>query len=142
MNKLSRILVLLLSLAGVLFIRFYEQHLFYDPLIEFFRYEQHQQSALPDLDMGSYIWNMAYRFLLNGIFSLLAIWALFGKKEYIKLSVILFGALLLVLLLVLYLILTTSQSGSYMGLFYVRRFLMQPLFALLLIPAFYFHKKA
>jgi exosortase F-associated protein len=29
-----------------------------------------------------------------------------------------------------------------LGLFYVRRFLIQPLFLLVLIPAFYFQKKA
>lgn len=141
MNKLYRIVLLFLGLAGVLLVRLYEQHLFYDPLIDFFRSGQHQHSGLPDLEMGRYVYHMAYRFLLNGIFSLLVIWALFEKREYIQLSAVLFTVLLLVLLLALYLTLITSQSGSYMGLFYVRRFLMQPLFALLLIPAFYFQKK-
>jgi exosortase F-associated protein len=31
--------------------------------------------------------------------------------------------------------------GGHLALFYVRRFLIQPIFLLLLIPAFYFQKK-
>jgi exosortase F-associated protein len=39
-------------------------------------------------------------------------------------------------------LLESSAAGEHMALFYVRRFLIQPLFLLLLLPAFYFHKRS
>lgn len=138
-SKWIRFAMLMVSLLGVLLIRAYQQDLFYDPFIEFFK-ENHHQDTLPELSMGKYLLHVIGRYLLNALFSLLALWALFQNKDFLKFSALLMLGLLVLLLPVLVILIETSEPGSYMGLFYVRRFLMQPLLVMLLIPAFYFQK--
>ena len=55
---------------------------------------------------------------------------------------VLLSSLLVDLMIAFVLLLNTSADGDHMALFYVRRFLIQPLFLLLLLPAFYFHKRS
>ena len=129
----------MIALIGVLAVRAFEQDLFYDPLIEFFKGD-HQHMAIPELVWGKYLLHVLGRYVLNSLLSLLALWALFQNKDYIKFSGLLMLGLLVLLLPALVLLIKSSEPGSYMALFYVRRFLMQPLLVLLLIPAFYFQK--
>jgi len=133
-------------LAAVLFgflilIRMFEGELFYDPLISFFKVD-HSTEQLPAFDAFKLVLHLSLRFLLTTGVSLLILWVLFRKKEIIKLSGVLYGLLFIVLLVVFLVLVQSSQSGGHLALFYVRRFLIQPIFLLLLIPAFYFQKKA
>lgn len=129
----------MIALIGVLAVRAFEQDLFYDPLIEFFKGD-HQHMPIPELKWGKYLLHVVGRYVLNSLLSLLALWALFQNKDYLKFSGLLMLGLLVLLLPALVLLIKSSEPGSYMALFYVRRFLMQPLLVLLLIPAFYFQK--
>lgn len=132
--------------AGVLVlllvaIRAFQDILFYDPLIEFFKVD-HSTEVLPAFDTVKLIGNTALRFGLNTILSLGVLWILFRKKEILKLSALLYG-IIFVLLIVAFIVLLNSEAArGHLALFYVRRFLIQPIFLLLLIPAFYFQKKS
>ncbi|MFC7356653.1 exosortase F system-associated protein [Jejudonia soesokkakensis] len=134
----------LLPVAGLflllIVIRMYEEVLFYDPLIDFFKSE-YATKALPAFDLLKLLGFTVLRFLLNTLISLLIIWVLFQKKEIIKLSGVLYLVLFVVLMLAFYVSLQISEAGNYMLLFYIRRFLIQPLFLLILVPAFYFQLK-
>ena len=141
MNKLISILVLTLLCVFLVMLRLFETDLFYDPLILFFKVD-HSTAQLPEFDTLKLVGFVLLRFLLTTGISLLILWVLFRKKEIVKLSAILYGVLLVVLLVAFLLLIQSSESGGHMALFYVRRFLIQPIFLLLLIPAFYFQKKA
>lgn len=140
MKRLYRIVSIFILVIFLVLIRAYEDSLFYDPLLEFFKIN-YKTLPLPEMDTFTLQTNISLRFLLNTIISLAIIWLVFRDKEFIKLSGILYSILFAVLFLIFSFIIFTSEgTGSHLVLFYVRRFLIQPLFLLLLVPAFYFQK--
>ena len=141
MNKIVTIISILLVLFALIGVRFFEEDLFYDPLIGFFKSDYADQT-LPSFDTFNLVLSIGFRYILNTIFSLALLWLIFKKVEIIKLSSILYLILFLLLLASYLLLIYNYKEGSYLTLFYVRRFLIQPLFLLILLPAFYFQKKA
>ena len=141
MSKISSVISLVLLVVSLVLVRMFEADLFYDPLILFFKGD-HSTVPLPEFDTLKLVAFMLLRFALNTGISLLILWVLFRKKEIIKISIILYGALFVVLLAAFLVLIQSSETGPHMALFYVRRFLIQPIFLLLLIPAFYFQKKS
>lgn len=140
MNRPLKIIIAV-SLSGLLVIvRAFEGELFYDPLIRFFKVD-HSTEMLPHFDMLKLVMNVALRFFINTAISLLILWFLFTKKEIIKVSALLYLAVFVVLLIAFSVLILSKEMGGHLALFYVRRFLIQPIFLLLLIPAFYFQKK-
>jgi exosortase F-associated protein len=134
-------IALLFGLAGILIvIRMFENSLFYTPLLDFFKTE-HTTQPLPELDTFRLLANVALRFVINSVISVAILWLLFQKKEIVRLSVMLYIILFLLLFPLFSYLLHFSEAGEHMVLFYVRRFLIQPLLLLLLIPAFYFQKR-
>ncbi|AFL80065.1 hypothetical protein Aeqsu_0554 [Aequorivita sublithincola DSM 14238] len=140
MKRLYRIVSIVILVIFLVLIRAYEDSLFYDPLLEFFKMD-YKTLPLPEMDTFELQTNISLRFLLNTIISLAIIWLVFRDREFIKLSGILYSLLFVLLFLVFsFIIFTAEGTGSHLVLFYVRRFLIQPLFLLLLLPAFYFQK--
>ena len=152
--RMSRVTktILVAFLVGILvLIRGFEEALFYDPLTLFFK-SVHSYDSLPQFETLKLLVNVAMRFLLNTAVSLGILWVLFQNKDFIKLSGLLYFILFVVLFVAFYYLLVsksslagntykTIESDNYMSLFYVRRFLIQPILLLILIPAFYFQKK-
>lgn len=141
MHKGAKIVLLVILLGLLVVIRAYAAVLFYDPLIDFFKIN-HTTDSLPVMDAIRLVSNVALRFLLNTAISMAILWVLFQKKEIIKLSMFLYATGFIVLILAFVILIQSDAVGGHLGLFYVRRFLIQPLFLLVLIPAFYFQKKA
>ena len=139
MNKVTKILFLLLLTSCLIAVRAFASAIFYDPLIAFFK-SGHISEGFPEMNMTKLLFNISLRFWLNTVISLTILWVLFQKSEILKISLVLYGIAFVVLLGVFILLLTVSENQSYMPLFYVRRFLIHPLFVLLLIPAFYFQQ--
>ncbi|NNM22759.1 MAG: exosortase F system-associated protein [Flavobacteriaceae bacterium] len=141
MNRALKIALALVGVVLLVLVRAFETHLFYDPLIVFFKVD-HSTEALPAFDSVKLILNVALRFGLNTLISLGILWVLFQKREILKVATGLYVVVYLILLIAFIWLLQSSEEGGHLALFYVRRFLIQPVFLLLLIPAFYFQKKA
>ncbi|WP_310992481.1 exosortase F system-associated membrane protein [Aequorivita marina] len=140
MSKLLKIIGLVFLVGLLVLIRAYEDILFYDPLLDFYKMDYKTQ-PLPKMDTFALQMGVVFRFLLNTITSLAILWLIFKDRAIIKLSAILYFVFFVVLLLVFNLIIFTAEgTGLHLILFYIRRFLIQPLFLLILLPAFYFHK--
>ncbi|SRX54502.1 exosortase F system-associated membrane protein [Aequorivita sp. CIP111184] len=121
-------------------IRAFENTIFYDPLLEFFKMD-YKALPLPKMDSFALQTGIVLRFLMNTIISLAILWLVFFDKEIIKLSALLYSLLFVGLFMVFtFIIFTSEETGGHLVLFYVRRFLIQPLFLLILLPAFYFQK--
>lgn len=138
--KVVRIIGIIVLITLLVLIRMFEADLFYDPLQLFFRTE-HSNKLLPDFDLLSLLGNVAYRFFLNTFISLAILWLVFKNISAIKLAAILYIAMFLVLFLLYSFLVNSSEAGNHLFLFYVRRFLIQPIFLLILLPAFYFQLK-
>jgi len=76
---------------------------------------------------------------LNSLLSLALLYVIFEDRDILQFSGLLFVAFFVLLILALFCVLS-FQNQNYLLLFYVRRFLIQPIFILLFIPGFYYQK--
>lgn len=134
--KYSIVTVLFLLLVSI---RAFENDLFYDPLIAYFK-NDYLYSQMPDVNAQKLLLDVFFRYLVNTIISLLIIYFLFRKKSYLKFAGA-FYVLAFVLLISVFAILVSQEfEQGYLLPFYIRRFLIHPLFLLILLPVFYYMK--
>ncbi len=133
-----KILVIGLLFILLIGVRFFESY-FYDPLQNYFEYD-YLHTSLPDLTIGKLLLHLFLRYTLNTLLSLVIIWVAFGKKSYLKFSGYFYAIAFVILLITFYTLVQINNQDNNMILFYVRRFLIQPLFILLLLPAFYYQE--
>jgi exosortase F-associated protein len=131
----SLFLILLLVL-----IRVFEDQLFYDPFLSYFKTE-YAHLAFPKINIIKLFFSLGIRFYLNSVISLFLLYVLFADKQIVKFSALLYMILGSILMISFIFVLTFFAEESKMTLFYIRRFLIQPIFILLFIPAFYYQKK-
>ena len=139
MSLKLRIIIFIIGLIGLVSIRYFENVLFYDPLINFYN-SNFQNSSFPDLNVWIYSLNLGFRFMLNSVLSLVLIWVTFKNKSFIKFSTLLYCILFIGGLVLFWGFTIDIQPKNYMILFYIRRFLIHPILVIILIPAFYFQK--
>lgn len=130
--------VMLVGLFAV--IRMYQSDLFYDPFLEYFEYD-YLYKDFPDYDGFLLYFNYLFRFGLNSLISLIILYVLFKNKSFFKLALVIHVVAIVVLLILFAAAVQFTTYENYQFLFYIRRFIIQPLLVLLLIPAFYFQKK-
>lgn len=140
-KNLKLILLIMLFVIGLAFIRLYENTWFYDPFLDYFRGD-YQNSSFPEFESIPLFLNLTFRYFLNTLLSLGLIYVVFKNKEFLKVALFLYLIFFVVLITVFFMIVKFTDSGYNFMLFYLRRFLIQPLFLLLFIPAFYFQKKS
>lgn len=121
-------------------IRVKESVLFYDPLIIFFK-SGHGSQSLPDMDFIRLIANTALRFFMNTLLSLVLLWVFYKRKSVVIVSSVIYGVLFVLLYSIFCIIITQDSLPPHHFLFYTRRFLIQPILVLVLVPAFYFQLK-
>lgn len=136
-NK-TQIFLLALCLLCFALIRTFENVLFYDPLLDFFKADYHN-ATLPEMNFWKLYGSLSLRYLLNTILSVFIIYVLFKNSEHIKLVIVLYS-IFFVVLLVLFALFLHYFSERVMAIFYIRRFLIQPVLLLLFIPGFYFQQ--
>lgn len=137
MKKVKLIIILGLCLVGLVLIRTFENSLFYDPLIDYFKGD-YLNSSLPEIEYLKYFSHILFRYVLNTAFSLVIIHIIFKDFRILKFSLNFY--ILLFIILVSFLIILFQIIDVQMLLFYVRRFLIQPIFLFILVPAFYYEK--
>jgi len=138
MNKYIRFLG-----AGILFfllilVRAFQTKLFYDPFVVYFKNDYLHQ-AIPEFNLFKLYFNIFFRYLLNSFISIGIIYLLF-QNQFLKFSLQFYTIAFVILILLLFVVLQFNLFDSYLPLFYLRRFLIHPIFVLLLIPAFYYQK--
>ena len=137
-NK-KKLFFISLGLVGLVLVRLFENELFYDPFLAFFKSEFHKK-PLPEFNTFLLLINLLFRFLLNAFFSMIIIYAFFNDKILVRFAATLFLVFSIILLIVFFGLLHFASQPDYLILFYVRRFLIQPLFLILFVPAFYYQK--
>ncbi|OXA79882.1 exosortase F-associated protein [Flavobacterium aquidurense] len=120
-------------------IRAFEGQLFYDPFLDYFE-SNFKNLPFPKVDVLKLFYGLFFRYFLNTILSLSLIYALFPDKEILKFSTFLYAFMLVLLFVLFFVILNYFPDGNWL-LFYVRRFIIQPILILLFIPAFYYQQQ-
>jgi exosortase F-associated protein len=139
MPNVVRFFLLGIGVLLLLAVRGFEEQLFYDPLLEFYKVD-HQSQSIPPLEMGRFFLNLFWRYGLNTALSLGIIALVFQNRAIVKVAALLYAFLGVVLFLLVAGLLLVPNDHV-MALFYVRRFLIHPVLLLILLPAFYFQRK-
>jgi exosortase F-associated protein len=140
MSMFRKIIAIITLTVLLVSIRGFESDLFYDPLIQFFKTE-HLTGSLPAFDTLKLLGNITLRYLANTLLSLILLWFLFREAGIIKISIMIFLTFFVLFMIAYSYLLFYSNTADYVLLFYVRRFLIQPILLLILIPAFYFYRR-
>ena len=139
MHKVTKYILLLILVMMLILIRFFEDVLFYDPYLEFFQNDYLYMDS-PRREVAKVFGFTTLRFVLNTLISLAILFVVFKDKSIIKFSVFIYAiAFVVLMVLYLYFVVNPNQEDYYL-FFNVRRFLIQPIFLILLLPAFYYHK--
>lgn len=134
-------IAVVIALVGLLAcVRLLEQSLFYDPFLEFFK-EDFKNKPLPEYVPLKLFLGLVLRYGINTLLSLGVIYMVFKDRQLIRLTSFLYALFFVLLMAAFFGILTFFKTPDYMLLFYIRRFLIQPLFLVLFLPAFYYQKK-
>jgi exosortase F-associated protein len=137
-NKIS-ILVIGILMLLLICVRLFENELFYDPFLLFYK-TNYEISSFPEVDDLKLFFGLFFRYGLNSLLSICIIYIIFKDLEAIKFVSILYAVFFIVFIAMFFMLLKVIENPNKMLLFYVRRFLIQPIFLLLFIPAFYFQK--
>lgn len=137
-NKKNIFFIIVLA-SFLILIRAFENQLFYDPFLHYFK-RDYQQAPLPEYNGGLLFLGLLFRFVLNAILSLGILYCFFKDREMISFASVLYALLFIILIVVFFIILYWFENQQNLLLFYVRRFLIQPLFLIVFLPAFYFQK--
>ena len=140
-NYKFRILFLLVLVFFLATIRIFEKSLFYDPLLNYFK-SDYTNLPLPLLNNINLFFGLFFRYILNTILSITIIYVAFKDFGLVKFASILYLIFFVILIGIFFLILSFYGEESKMTLFYIRRFLIQPLLLLLFIPGFYIQKQS
>jgi exosortase F-associated protein len=139
MSRFLKFLLISLLILGLILIRFFEDVLFYDPYLSFFE-NDYLYIDSPRREVAKLVAFTILRFILNTVISLTLLFLIFKDRSIIKFSVIIYGiAFVFFMMCYLYFVIHPRQEDYYL-FFNVRRFLIQPLILILLLPAFYYHK--
>ena len=139
MNKIARIPVVIFLFFLLFLVRAYASDVFYDPLIIYFQ-NDYLYTTIPEIDRWHLVVDMLIRYTVNTLVSLGIIWFIFQKKGYVKFAGFFYMMAFMVLIFAFVLLIRGEFTSGYILPFYVRRFIVHPLFLLLLLPAFYYQK--
>lgn len=139
MDKALKYILLFFFFGLLVLIRFFENDLFYDPYLTFFQ-NDYLYIDSPRREVLKVISFTTLRYILNTGISLCIIYLFFRDKSVLKFSLLVYGiSYLILILLYLYFVINPKQEDYYL-FFNIRRFLIQPIILILLLPAFYYHK--
>lgn len=140
MGKYKKYIWLFFLFGLLALVRMFENEMFYDPYLTFFQNDYLYLDS-PRQEVFKLTLSTSLRFLLNTLVSLLILYVFYKDISIIKFSVLVYVISYFILLgLFLYFVLNPKQEDYYL-FFNIRRFLIQPIILLLLLPAFYYHRK-
>ena len=139
MSRTWRIILIMILVVALAMIRFFEDFLFYDPYLQFFK-NDYLYIDSPRRETFKLSFFTTLRYILNSLVSLWILFLVFKDRSVVKFSALIYVfAYIILLLIFLYFVINPRQEDYYL-FFNVRRFLIQPLILLILLPAFYYDK--
>lgn len=137
MKAYWKIPVVSLLVILLVLVRQYEYILFFDPFMEFYQTGTFGEGEISTARLYS---NVALRYIINSLISAAILYVVYQSKNVVRFSGALFVIIFLVLFPLYIYFMSTIEEGDYLAAFYVRRFLVQPVLILLLLPAFYYQR--
>ena len=139
MSKLVKYIVIAFLFLLLFVVRGFATQLFYDPLIVYFQ-NDYLHTSMPEINRWHLVVDLLFRYTLNALISLVIIKLIFKRKEYVKFAGFFFMTAFMILIVAFMLLLRDEFQSGYLLPFYIRRFIIHPLFLLLLLPTFYYQQ--
>lgn len=140
MDKKYRIILIILLFFVLVMIRAYAPKMFYDPFIVYFR-NDYLYDPIPVFSGSKLLINLFFRYSLNSLISLLIIYVAFQNNNFVLFAIKFYAIAFVLLTITFFIILRGELEHGYLFAFYVRRFIIHPLFVLILLPAFYYKQR-
>ena len=138
--KLLNAALIILGIFALIAVRMAEENLFYDPFLDYFQTAD-KEAVFPEFEWAKLIIHYVFRFSLNLVLSVLIVHFIFSDKKWtIQAVVLILLVFAITFPIYLYCIYTKFEIG-YLFSFYMRRFVIQPLILLLIVPLFYYRKQ-
>jgi exosortase F-associated protein len=139
MGKSTKYILLFVLILLLALIRYFEDSLFYDPYLQFFQ-NDYLYIDSPRRETLKLTLSTSFRYGLNTAISLAMLFIVFKSKSMLKFAGFIYLITYVFLLAAfLYFVVNPRQEDYYL-FFNIRRFLIQPIILLVLLPAFYYHK--
>jgi len=139
MNNVTKYILVLFLFGLLVLIRVFENELFYDPYLIFFQ-NDYLYIDNPRREVFKLTVFTSIRYFLNSAISLAILYVVFKDKSIIKFSTLIYiFSFVMLILIYLYFVINPKQEQYYL-FFNMRRFLIQPIILLVLLPAFYYYK--
>ncbi len=138
--KILNWFLVIVGVFGLVGVRMLEDQIFYDPFLNFF-HEGNKDIPFPEFEWGKLIISHIFRFVLNLFFSCVIIHFLFKNKEWIVQGAVLISIIFVITFPIYLFCISDRFDIGYLFSFYMRRFVIQPLILLLIIPLFYYRKQ-
>ena len=140
MKKRYKIIMISMLVILLAMVRYFENQLFYDPLIKFYEAD-YLHHSFPYFETGKLFFNVLLRYVLNSIISLGILYVTFFDKNILEFSIYLFSIFFVICFTAFVFLIFEIESQNFLAIFYVRRFLIHPIFVLILMPAFYYYRR-
>ena len=137
-NNGGRVVLAVLIIVLLAMVRLFESEIFYDPLLAYFK-GTYLQIPFPKMNFQLLFLNITFRYFINTILSLGLLYVIFKDRGMIKFTAVLYLVFFIILISILLFALSYDDPDK-MLIFYIRRFLIQPIFILLFIPGFLFQE--
>ena len=138
--KILSWLIVFFAVFGLIGVRILEDQIFYDPFINYFHIAN-KHAHFPDFEWFKVIINYVLRFGFNLILSAIIIHFIFKNKDWTVQAVILMLIIFAITLPIYLYCIDNKFEIGYLFSFYIRRFVIQPLILLMIIPLFYYRKQ-
>ena len=138
--KILNFILVFAGILGLVSVRFLEDKIFYDPFLEFFKAD-YKVAQVPDFIWGKLMLSHFFRFALNLVFSAIVVHFMFLNKKWTIQAVVLMVVAFVFFFPIYLWCLYSKMEIGYLFTFSVRRFVIQPIILLLIIPIFYYRKK-
>ncbi len=132
MPKAIRVLVIICLFFCLVLVRAFQHDLFYDPFLSYF--EGNLLHDFPEVNTLKLLISYLVRFSINGCISILILKISFPKNTYLKTIACFYVLAFVVLAMLFFGILVCKLNVGYLLPFYIRRFIIQPIFVLILFP--------
>ncbi|WP_431611601.1 exosortase F system-associated membrane protein [Chryseobacterium sp. 'Rf worker isolate 10'] len=138
--KILNWLLVITGICGLIGVRTLEDTLFYDPFLNYF-HEANKNIEFPAFEWGKLIGGHLFRFVLNLLFSCMIIHGLFRNKQWTLQGAVMITIVFIISLPIYLYCISDKFEIGYLFSFYMRRFVIQPLTILLIVPMFYYRKQ-
>lgn len=139
MNRYAKYVLLIFLFGLLILIRLFENELFYDPYLVFFQ-NDYLYVDNPRREVFKLTLFTGLRYGLNSVISLGILYVAFKDKSIVRFSIMVYILAFIILIFIyLYFVVNPRQEDYYM-FFNIRRFLIQPIILLFLLPAFYYNR--